>query len=99
MAVYVVCLAIYPCSDSNIRLDEKGQEIVAIAMNDFQQATSEQDICSPFCICTCCASKVQASPLQDILNANPFNRTGTSTPYLEKPSLKDHQSIFQPPRA
>ncbi len=52
MAFLVLALSVMPCADS-YAMDNKEKNEVSKSAN--QQDEDQQDECSPFCHCTCCA--------------------------------------------
>ncbi len=51
LSVYVMVLSLMPCLDSYTCEDEKAS--VSISGNH-DHSKDEGDLCSPFCICSCC---------------------------------------------
>lgn len=97
-ALYVLFLAVYPCSDDQTCVDEQKAGIVLIANEDHNHATNEQDSCTPFCICSCCAAHIQLNQVANITITNLVHNTQLTTLYQEKPVLNKGSSIWQPPR-
>lgn len=60
---------------------------------------AEQDACSPFCICTCCATLVQLSFTSVLSFVSWESYTLLLTPYLEHIVVADTLTIWQPPKA
>jgi hypothetical protein len=96
-AFYLLFLAIYPCSDAS-SMSEQNSEIVTIAAYDHANSNQDQDLCTPFCICACCAAHIKLSPLADIDFAVVIHNTKETVPYIEKQVLSDYNHIWQPPR-
>jgi hypothetical protein len=46
-------LACYPCSDGE-SCDEETESHAQVNISEEHQSTNEIDLCSPFCICSCC---------------------------------------------
>ncbi|MFZ6011664.1 MAG: DUF6660 family protein [Bacteroidota bacterium] len=97
-ALYVLFLAVYPCSDSNTCVDEQKAGVALIASDDHAHTSNEQDSCTPFCICSCCAAHIQLHKAADISFALLIHNTQLTTLYQEKPLLNTSNSIWQPPR-
>ena len=97
LAIYILLMAVYPCSDSKTCLDEQRLGTV-ITTADHDHEPQEKDLCTPFCICTCCAAHVQltASGYSNLLGQ--LHNTEFATAYLDKPILSSAHSIWQPPR-
>lgn len=97
-AMYVLALAVYPCSDKETCADERKAGIVLVDNSNHAHSGSEQDVCTPFCICSCCAAHIQLSHLADISIINLVHNTKVITLYFEKPVLDNAKAIWQPPK-
>jgi hypothetical protein len=97
-AIYVLFLAVYPCSDKETCADERkaGVAVVDVAAHD--HSSNEQDFCTPFCICSCCAAHIRLNHVSDISVATLVHNTKIATLYFEKPLLNKAKSIWQPPK-
>ena len=97
LAIYITALTLYPCSDRDACQDElqEGEQVAYIAD---QAPSDEMDICTPFCICSCCAAHIRLAPVSDIDFAGVIHNTKETIPYIEKQTLSDHNHIWQPPR-
>ncbi len=98
LAIYITALTVFPCSDPYTCKDElqKGKQVMSIS--DHEHSEDEQDVCTPFCICSCCAAHIRLSSASDIDFAGVIHNTKQTIPYLEKLVLSDHNHIWQPPR-
>lgn len=96
--MYVLALAVYPCSDKETCADERKTGITFITVTDHDHTSSEVDHCTPFCICSCCAAHIQLNCLSDISIANLVHNTKLPTLYFEKPLLNNAKAIWQPPK-
>jgi hypothetical protein len=96
-AFYLLFLAIYPCSDAS-SVSEQKSEIVTLAVYDHGNSTQDQDLCTPFCICVCCAAHIKLCPLADMDFAGVIHNTQETIPYIEKQLLSDYSHIWQPPK-
>lgn len=96
-ALYILAIAVYPCGDVDTCVDE--QKVGIAVVEHENHSTTEQDACSPFCICSCCASHVQIRGIATLRMTNAIHNTTISTLYIEKPFLENGHSIWQPPRA
>jgi hypothetical protein len=92
-------MAVYPCSDGATCLDEVKAGIVNADQSDHNHGSAEEDLCTPFCICSCCAAHIQLKTSPSYGAVAPLHNTPLATAYLEKPLLTNGQSIWQPPRA
>jgi hypothetical protein len=96
--MYVIALSVYPCSDGNTCADEIKNGQQSIGVSDHEHSDSEEDLCSPFCICSCCAAHIKLSPISDLNFPTVVHNTKEIIPYLEKQIVFDHNHIWQPPR-
>src|SRR5690349_15589577 len=97
-AVYLLALSVYPCSDKSTCSHEKKDGIAIVNPNHHDHKQAEQDICSPLCICSCCAASVQLTVNYIHLPVYIEHRTKHIIPYQEKALLNFPQAIWQPPR-
>lgn len=58
-ALYIAYLACYPCTDSETCADEIKASIAVVDTGNHEHSDAEQDLCSPFCICSCCRAQIQ----------------------------------------
>jgi hypothetical protein len=98
LAIHIGFLSVYPCSDSETCADEQKSGITYVDNNSHEHSSDEQDLCSPFCICACCAAHIQLNHVADITFTNMIHNTKVSTLYREKPMLNNSHSIWQPPK-
>jgi hypothetical protein len=98
MAGYIFILALYPCRDSDLNVDELRGVVEILADHDHSHSGTETDICTPFCMCACCSAHIRLVHL-DIVDADkPQHNTILISRYLERPMLDATSSIWQPPR-
>ncbi|MBL0745081.1 DUF6660 family protein [Chryseolinea lacunae] len=97
LAFYLLLLACYPCSDAEACPDNNAST-VSIFTPYHQHIPGEPDHCSPFCICSCCASSVPLTTAHAVVPASPEHNSSFVTPYLDKHILHSQTSIWQPPR-
>lgn len=97
-AMYILMLAVYPCNDSQICLDEKKAGVSVSAATHHEHSSDERDQCTPFCFCACCATHMQVSYAFVISCEHPVHNTSLNTPYFERPLLNNIKSIWQPPK-
>ena len=98
LALYLVSLAAFPCSDSKSCADEKKQGVAITVTGDHNHSGNEKDFCSPFCICSCCSVNVQVNNIQGVTFAISPANGKLNTLYSETPPLQNAESIWQPPR-
>jgi len=98
LALYVTALSVYPCSDANTCADEKriGEQVANVA--DHPHSTDEQDLCTPFCICSCCATHIKVSLISMVGVNAVLHNTKEVIPYIEKRVLANGNHIWQPPK-
>jgi len=96
IAMSVFAMSVYPCSDAETCVDE--QNIGMVVVNHDNHSTAEQDLCSPFCFCSCCAAHAQIKGSSYASPDNLFHNTAVATPYMEVPILNSDNVIWQPPR-
>src|SRR5687767_2855298 len=58
-SIYLLCLAVCPCSDQNTCEDEVKAGVAMNTTDGHEHSPDEQDFCSPFCICQCCSTHAQ----------------------------------------
>ncbi len=98
LAIYVTVLTVLPCSDPDTCQDEIQNGGQVANVSDHEHSDNEQGVCTPFCICSCCAAHIRLSSASDIDFAGVIHNTKQTIPYLEKLVLSDHNHIWQPPR-
>ncbi|HEY1045855.1 MAG TPA: DUF6660 family protein [Bacteroidia bacterium] len=91
--VYLLTLLVLPCND-NCGSESHEQPITMEQAQDHHE--EENDLCTPFCICSCCATPVLVDQVSDLeLNIAEF--AGHSDYYHSSFSSYSH-SIWQPPK-
>ena len=98
LAFYTVVLSCIPCQDEPLHLSYKGSMASIHASADHQDQGTV-DLCSPFCICACCAGITLQQPFTSL-------PTATSVPFFKDDAFAyaagskggDLASIWQPPR-
>lgn len=98
IACYLLFLAVYPCSDRETCVDERKAGITFIESGTHNHSNEEQDFCTPFCICSCCAAHIQLNYTTDISLATLDHNTKLVTLYFERPLLNNAKAIWQPPK-
>ncbi|HNV30916.1 MAG TPA: hypothetical protein PKJ83_17345 [Cyclobacteriaceae bacterium] len=97
-ALHVLFLAVYPCSDRETCIDEKKTGITFVDNGSHDHNTSEQDFCTPFCICACCAAHAQLNTLTSQEFSAFAHNTKQLSLYFENPVSNENHSIWQPPK-
>lgn len=90
--IYFVSLAVIPCGD-------KGDcnEVNPTAMQNTHQEEHEDEMCTPFCVCSCCATHFVVKSFQSIQNQTAV----INTVYTVLPESKTSTAvipIWQPPK-
>lgn len=95
LAFYITFLACLPCSDTFAQT-EPG--IASVSAQADAQHQEKADICSPLCMCNCCAGVSQIPQSAAYTIAAPeFYSAASSFLYQEK-HLSVYASIWQPPK-
>ncbi|MFZ5973770.1 MAG: DUF6660 family protein [Bacteroidota bacterium] len=95
-ALYIGFVACYPCSDETTCVDEvrTGTEIT---ISNHKHYPNEVDLCSPFCICSCCSAQI-AQPeyfqFQVYTPGFPDTNSALTSHFIKSVSY----SIWQPPK-
>ena len=95
LSLYLVLLGIMPCGDATEEHNHK-EKIEAGAHSDHDSA--DEDLCSPFCSCSCCGVTLAFFSLEIQL---PFKQAGLSEikyPQSESQILQTSTSFWQPPK-
>ncbi|MGF7218723.1 hypothetical protein GGR92_004902 [Spirosoma lacussanchae] len=104
LAFYLLALSLWPCTDEPLpTTGQAGRVMVASATpTESEQAHHhEQDACSPFCICACCAATLTVAPrfqysLSPSVENAPAAVAGFS--YASEHPLDPITAIWQPPQ-
>jgi hypothetical protein len=93
---YMLGLSFMPCSD----VDECNNNIETIASIDvgYEKHSHDKEGCTPFCVCSCCATSVFFTPLvQFKIEKKPFHNTVYPLYKISYSSCISF-SIWQPPK-
>ncbi|QMU26527.1 DUF6660 family protein [Adhaeribacter radiodurans] len=93
---YLLVLSCIPCADAAPR-DNAAQTAFSVDDNKAESHSSDVDLCSPLCLCTCCtgatlvhpAIKVESIPVQVNIPVPVYQPVSISHPTF---------SIWQPPQ-
>ncbi|WP_409012398.1 DUF6660 family protein [Dyadobacter sp. 50-39] len=98
LAFYTVVLSCIPCQDDPLRVSYKGTIAIINASADHQDQGTV-DLCSPFCICACCAGITLQEPITSLPEAAsaPFFKDDAFA-YTTDSTGGNLASIWQPPR-
>ncbi|MEP7171688.1 MAG: DUF6660 family protein [Bacteroidota bacterium] len=93
LACYTFALSIAPCNDIH-----EGQTNVPMTIQAAQEHHQEDnDICSPFCLCSCCQGFVVISTIKNIQVVPSFSK-GDYALYNEQVHSSFAANHWQPPR-
>lgn len=94
LAIYSIALTALPCDD-NANLND--QKMTSVYQNN-DNSHNANDLCSPFCICSCCAGFVLKPTFQHIIlkNTNPSKKVNAY--YSVFFTSNYNTSIYQPPQ-
>ena len=94
--LYIAFLAVLPCSDKKLSIDENAGSFITASSYDHNDG--EIHMCTPFCTCSCCSTHIRLISSFVVTITDPLHNTLLSTPYTERPSVNNSQSIWQPPK-
>lgn len=94
---YVLLLSVHPCEDSNPVIISEITTSVTDYVVVYEHVVKEQDICPPFCLCTCCSISLEMPyvHLFPILNNDHMS---TFIEWIRHNVDQPTFDIFQPPR-
>jgi hypothetical protein len=96
MAFYMLMLSAMPCSDDTDCESDINNAGTELTQQD-KQHTEHEENCSPFCICTCCATSAIHVPV--VLKHKRYFQHRIEIGYLSEHLYNaDPASIWQPPR-
>jgi hypothetical protein len=76
-----------------------GESISTLSVkSDHNHSEAEQDGCTPFCVCSCCATNIQLNHATAIALVPFVHNTKIITPYFDRLVLHGVKSIWQPPK-
>jgi len=94
LAIYMLALVVMPCMDT---CDSQHHNTITTIQSAQEHHEAENDICSPFCSCNCCASFIVISSVVSITTF--FPPTDKDFPIYDAPFYSsisaDH---WQPPK-
>lgn len=91
-ALYILSLAVMPCTDGYARV---GNDVTVV---ESPNGNHDEDLCAPFCNCSCCASHIQLNYAAEISCSLYKYNTKFITPYVANLVVDPTASIWQPPR-
>jgi hypothetical protein len=96
MAFLMLALPVLPCADNDEAHDDRAKTAI-VKQNDQQREQEHNDICSPFCHCTCCAG----FSIYHIFTASTslvLSNRKAYTSYLPDDLIGNSSAIWQPPQ-
>lgn len=98
LALYVVMLSCIPCQDDVAF--KAGSVSPAAVVSDAGDGHGEAlDLCSPFCICACCAGVTIVKPAPGLPETGLVPRPSVAgVPYISPIYAGDPAGIWQPPK-
>ncbi len=92
-AFYILSISTMPCND----VHDGAKSSISTVEQAQDHHESDNDICSPFCICSCCQGFVAMTSFADITPVT-FTFTTGFAHYTEKFFSSSFAAIWQPPR-
>ena len=92
-AFYILSISTMPCNDVHDGM-KKAVTTIAEAQNHHE---ADNDVCSPFCICSCCQGFVAMTSFANVTPVA-FTLTIGFAHYTEKFFSSSFAAIWQPPR-
>lgn len=96
LGFYLLSLSCLPCSDSKVSNTDIGVTISAADKHQLNDHSSE--VCTPFCICSCCAASVFYSHVSIVQVDKVLFPSKKYSLFLEENITDIHNSIWQPPQ-
>jgi len=93
MACAVLTLSCMPCFDVCTQTAK-----TEFSKTDSEQGSNHNDVCSPFCYCSCCAGFSMNHFITFISNPS-INRSKDFNSYLSQDIIEVSIPVWQPPRA
>jgi uncharacterized protein DUF6660 len=95
MAFLVLALSVVPCADINASITDHAK--TEITKSTQQKGDPQQDDCSPFCHCTCCASFSVNNHLPTVNSPGLLSLTDFSS-FLPDNLIERSLPVWQPPK-
>lgn len=97
LAFIILGLSCFPCADAAATVANKIQSELVVNHNDASSDENHDDICPPFCHCSCCPG-FSIIHIPASLNCIEFNPAKKFKSYLPDNLLQISLPIWQPPR-
>lgn len=96
MAFVILALTVMPCADQD-NAENDSRTKTELSKSNQQKDSPQQDDCSPFCHCTCCAGFSINHFIASISYLSPYQ--GKAVPaYLPSAVIEIALPIWQPPK-
>ena len=96
MAFLVLALSVMPCADADIKTTD-GKAKTELTKSNHEAGNPQQDDCSPFCQCSCCAGFCINHFITSIIITLPFGNK-IKPAFLPSGILDIALPIWQPPQ-
>ena len=96
MAFLVLALSVMPCADIGIAAND-GMAKTELTKSNTQKGDTQQDDCSPFCTCTCCAG-FSINHFVALLTHNPKYECDPTSSFISSVAIGIASPIWQPPQ-
>jgi hypothetical protein len=93
LTIYTLSLSMMPCADEYVCSDEITESVVDTSAD---HSSEEEDFCSPFCVCACCAQNIWAPYL--LYKTKIVLNELLVAVYRLPDFASQTQSIWQPPK-
>jgi hypothetical protein len=96
LAFYLLCLSCIPCSDSK---ECNVSSVVEISpLNNHQEHNHSNEVCTPFCTCSCCSVSAFYSPFNKVQFVKIDFQSEKYPLHNENFNSEVSYSIWQPPK-
>lgn len=95
LSIYITCLILIPCSDIE---HNDSNNIVTMDVNSEYLDKHTNDLCTPFCTCTCCHTNVILNEITVVNNLeSPIFNISQYSSYFDMETKSYHSTLFHPP--
>ncbi len=95
LSILTITLSALPCDDEVI-IDS--EQLTFVSQSADNHSHSANDLCTPFCVCVCCASIVIEPNIQQDISNSVISTSELNTYYIVSFSGNFLDRIFQPPQ-
>lgn len=96
LAFLVLALSVMPCADADAAIND-GKDKSKITRTIEREQHNDDDACSPFCYCACCASFSINHFIASIIVIPPYRNNSTGS-FLPADVVEVALPIWQPPQ-